>query len=84
MDSDSNIDFNVLFKKSYKELGINWLDNLENDDYYLTTIIKDFKTLFPDIKVANPYMIFLKRLTFVIKKNKFVLQKRDIYYFFII
>ena len=83
MDSDSNIDFNVLFKKSYKELGINWLDNLENDDDYLTTIMKDFHTLFPEIKVVNPYMILLKTITFVIQKNTFVLQKSDVYDFFI-
>lgn len=83
MDSDSNIDFNVLFKKSYKELGINWLDNLENDDDYLTTIMKDFQTLFPEIKVVNPYMILLKTITFVIQKNTFVLQKSDVYDFFI-
>ena len=62
MDSDSNIDFNVLFKKSYKELGINWLDNLESDDDYMTTIMKDFHTLFPEIKVVNPYMILLKTM----------------------
>ncbi len=83
MDSDSNIDFNVLFKKSYKELGINWLDNLENDDDYLTTIMKDFQTLFPEIKVANPYMILLKTIAFVIQKNTLVLQKSDVYDFFI-
>ncbi|HKO66084.1 MAG TPA: hypothetical protein VJU13_12845, partial [Candidatus Nitrosocosmicus sp.] len=83
MDSDSNIDFNVLFKKSYKELGINWLDNLENDDNYMTTIMKDFHTLFPEIKVINPYMILLKTITFVIQKNTFVLQKSDVYDFFI-
>ena len=82
MDSDSKFDFNVLFKKSYKELGINWLDNLENDDY-LTTIMKDFHTLFPEIKVVNPYMILLKTITFVIQKNTFVLQKSDVYDFFI-
>ena len=83
MDSDSKFDFNVLFKKSYKELGINWLDNLENDDDYLTTIMKDFHTLFPEIKVENPYMILLKTITFVIQKNTFVLQKSDVYDFFI-
>jgi hypothetical protein len=83
MDSDSNIDFNVLFKKSYKELGINWLDNLESDDDYMTTIMKDFHTLFPDIKVVNPYMILLKTITFIIQKNTFVLQKSDVYDFFI-
>jgi hypothetical protein len=83
MDSDSNIDFDVMFKKSYKELGINWLDNLENDDDYLTTIMKDFHTLFPEIKVVNPYMILLKTITFVIQKNTFVLQKSDVYDFFI-
>lgn len=83
MDSDSNSDFNVLFKKSYKELGINWLDNLENDDDYMTTIMKDFQTIFPEIKVVNPYMILLKTITFVIQKNSFVLQKSDVYDFFI-
>lgn len=83
MDSDSNSDFNVLFKKSYKELGINWLDNLENDDDYMTTIMKDFQTVFPEIKVVNPYMILLKTITFVIQKNSFVLQKSDVYDFFI-
>jgi hypothetical protein len=83
MDSDSNIDFNVLFKKSYKELGINWLDNLENDDNYMTTIMKDFHTLFPEIKVINPYLILLKTITFLIQKNTFVLQKSDVYDFFI-
>jgi hypothetical protein len=83
MDNDSNIDFDVMFKKSYKELGINWLDNLENDDDYLTTIMKDFHTLFPEINVVNPYMILLKTITFVIQKNTFVLQKSDVYDFFI-
>jgi hypothetical protein len=83
MDSDSNNDFNVLFKKSYKELGINWLDNLESDDDYMTTIMKDFQTIFPEIKVVNPYMILLKTITFVIQKNSFVLQKSDVYDFFI-
>jgi hypothetical protein len=83
MDSDSKFDFNVLFKKSYKELGINWLDNLESDDDYMTTIMKDFHTLFPDIKVVNPYMILLKTITFIIQKNTFVLQKSDVYDFFI-
>ena len=83
MDSDSNSDFNVLFKKNYKELGINWLDNLENDDDYMTTIMKDFQTIFPEIKVVNPYMILLKTITFVIQKNSFVLQKSDVYDFFI-
>ena len=83
MDNDSNSDFNVLFKKSYKELGINWLDNLESDDDYMTSIMKDFQTIFPEIKVVNPYMILLKTITFVIQKNSFVLQKSDIYDFFI-
>ena len=83
MDSDSNFDFNVLFKKGFKELGINWLDNLENDDNYMTTIMKDFHTLFPEIKVINPYLILLKTITFVIQKNTFVLQKSDVYDFFI-
>jgi hypothetical protein len=83
MDSDSNIDFNVLFKKGFKELGINWLDNLENDDNYMTTIMKDFHTLFPEIKVINPYLILLKTITFLIQKNTFVLQKSDVYDFFI-
>ncbi len=48
MDSDSNIDFNVLFKKSYKELGINWLDDLENDDDHLIFMMKEFENLFPE------------------------------------
>ena len=47
MTSDSNVDFNVLFKKSYKELGINWLDDIEKDDDYLISMMNDFESLFP-------------------------------------
>lgn len=83
MDNDSNTDFNVLFKKDYRELGINWLDNLENDDNYLIAIMIDFQLLFPEIKIVNPYMILLKTITFVIQKNSIELRKNDVYDFFI-
>ena len=32
MTSNSNINFNILFKKNFRELGNNWVDDLEKND----------------------------------------------------
>jgi hypothetical protein len=83
MNSESNVDFNVLFKKSYKELGINWLDDLENDDDRLLSIMKDFENLFPDLKETNSFMILLKSITVFVQYRNILLKKNDVYDFFI-
>jgi hypothetical protein len=83
MTGNSNIDFNILFKKSFRELGINWVDDLAKNDDYLIMIMNDFRNLFPDIKVIDPYMILLKTITIMIQNEKFVLKKNDVYDFFI-
>ncbi|HET6591205.1 MAG TPA: hypothetical protein VFG45_13690 [Candidatus Nitrosocosmicus sp.] len=83
MNSESNVDFNVLFKKSYKELGINWLDDLENDDDRLLSIMKDFENWFPDLKEPNSFMILLKSITVFVQYRNILLKKNDVYDFFI-
>lgn len=83
MTSDSNVDFNVLFKKSYKELGINWLDDIEKDGDYLISIMNDFESLFPDLKDTNSYMILLKSITVFVQYADISLKKNDVYDFFI-
>lgn len=83
MTGNSNIDFNILFKKSFRELGINWVDDLAKNDDFLIMIMNDFQNLFPDIKVMDPYMILLKTITIMIQNEKFVLKKNDVYDFFI-
>lgn len=83
MNSESNVDFNVLFKKIYKELGINWLDDLENDDDRLLSIMKDFENLFPDLKETNSFMILLKSITVFVQYRNILLKKNDVYDFFI-
>lgn len=86
MTDNSNIDFNILFKNSFKQLGINWVDDLakNDDDNYLILIMNDFQNLFPDIKVGDPYLILLKTITITIQTQKFVLKKSDVYDFFIV
>ena len=84
MTSNSNIDFNILFKKNFRELGINWVDDLaKNDDDYFVTLMNDFQKLFPDVKVTDSYMILLKTITIIIQNNRFILRKSDVYDFFI-
>ncbi|MGD9674373.1 MAG: hypothetical protein AB7U98_12950 [Candidatus Nitrosocosmicus sp.] len=83
MTGNSNIDFNILFKKSFRELGINWVDDLAKNDDYFIMIMNDFRNLFPDVKVVDPYMILLKTITILIQNEKFVLKKNDAYDFFI-
>jgi hypothetical protein len=84
MTDNSNVDFNILFKKSFKQLGINWVDDLaKNDDDYFILIMNDFRNLFPDIKVGDPCLILLKTITITIQTQKFVLKKSDVYDFFI-
>ncbi|HET8793759.1 MAG TPA: hypothetical protein VFM31_08195 [Nitrososphaeraceae archaeon] len=83
MNSESNVDFNVLFKKSYKELGSNWLDDLENDDDRLLSIRKDFENWFPDLKGPNSFMILLKSITVFVQYRNILLKKNDVYDFFI-
>lgn len=83
MNSESNVDFNVLFKKSYKELGINWLDDLENDDDHLISLMKEFENLYPNLKETNSFMILLKSITVFVQYKDILLKKNDIYDFFI-
>ena len=83
MTGNSSIDFDILFKKSFKELGINWVDDLAKNDDYFITIMNDFRNLFPDVKVIDPYIILLKTMTIIIQNEKFVLRKNDVYDFFI-
>ncbi|HEU5120854.1 MAG TPA: hypothetical protein VFT71_07680, partial [Candidatus Nitrosocosmicus sp.] len=66
MTDNSNIDFNILFKKSFKQLGINWVDDLAKNDDYFVLIMNDFRNLFPDIKVGDPHLILLKTITITI------------------
>ncbi|HKR73645.1 MAG TPA: hypothetical protein VJR94_05995 [Candidatus Nitrosocosmicus sp.] len=83
MTANSSIDFDILFKKSFRELGINWVDDLAKNDDYFIMIMNDFRNLFPDVKVIDPYIILLKTITIMIQNEKFVLKKNDVYDFFI-
>jgi hypothetical protein len=83
MNNELNVDFNVLYKKSYKELGINWLDDLENDDDHLIFMMKEFENLFPDLKETNSFMILLKSITVFVQYKSIMLKKNDVYDFFI-
>ncbi len=83
MTNNSNIDFNFLFKENFRELGINWVDDLAQNDDYFVTFMNDFQNLFPDIKVTDPYMILLKTITIIIQNDRFILRKNDVYDFFI-
>ena len=83
MTNNSNIDFDILFKKSFKQLGVNWVDDLAKNDDYFVLIMNDFRNLFPDIKVGDPHLILLKTITITIQNQKFVLKKSDVYDFFI-
>src|SRR5690348_11419279 len=82
MNSESNVDFNVLFKKSYKELGINWLDDLESDDH-LISLMKGFENFCPNLKETNSFMVLLKSITVFVQYKGILLKKNDVYDFFI-
>lgn len=83
MTGNSNTDFNILFKKSFKQLGINWVDDLAKNDDYFIIVMNDFRNLFPYVKVGDPNLILLKTITILIQTQKFVLKKSDVYDFFI-
>lgn len=83
MNNDSNVDFNVLYKRTYKELGISWLDNLQKNDDNLISVMDNFEDLFPGLKDTNYYMILLKSITVFVHYKNLSLKKNDIYDFFI-
>lgn len=83
MTGNSNTDFNVLFKKDFKQLGINWVEDIAENDDYLVMMMNDFKILFPDVKVVDQHLILLKTITIMIQTQKFVLKKSEVYDFFI-
>ncbi len=83
MHNESNLDFDILLKKSYKELGIKWIEHYVNHDY-LVLLLKNFNTYFPDVLLSNPYIILLKTVAYVVNTNNISLSKSEIYDLFIL
>lgn len=84
MNVYSNADFDDLYKKSYKSLGIKWLDTLGYSDDELIAIMKNFRSLFPETFMEDSLIILLKTISFVVHKNAIELTKNELYDYFVI